>query len=127
MQRAQIVRACGAGETNTAIAKRMGLTGMTVGKWRNRSRELGLVGLHEELRLGRTRTYEDEEVAEVITRALQGMQTDCSTHWSARALATAMGSTKPLFTSRCRPSRCSPAGRNLTTFQPNGYKLADVN
>ena len=76
MQRAQIVRACGAGETNKAIAKRMGLTGMTVGKWRNRSRELGLVGLHEELRLGRTRTYEDEEVAEVITRALQGMQTE---------------------------------------------------
>ena len=33
VQRAQIVLACGAGETNTAIAKRMGLTGMTVGKW----------------------------------------------------------------------------------------------
>ena len=31
VQRAQIVLACGAGETNTAIAKRMGLTGMTVG------------------------------------------------------------------------------------------------
>ena len=38
VQRAQIVLACGAGETNTAIAKRMGLTGMTVGKWRKRYR-----------------------------------------------------------------------------------------
>ncbi|WP_370594449.1 helix-turn-helix domain-containing protein [Synechococcus sp. CBW1108] len=37
VRRAQIVLACGAGETNTAIAKRMGLTGMTVGKWRRRS------------------------------------------------------------------------------------------
>ena len=36
VQRAQIVLACGAGETNTSIAKRMGLTGMTVGKWRKR-------------------------------------------------------------------------------------------
>jgi putative transposase len=49
VQRAQIVLACGAGETNTAIAKRMGLTGMTVGKWRKRYRELGLEGLHDEL------------------------------------------------------------------------------
>jgi putative transposase len=42
VQRAQIVLACGADETNTAIAKRMGLSGMTVGKWRKRYRELGL-------------------------------------------------------------------------------------
>jgi hypothetical protein len=39
------VLACDAGETNTSIAKRMGLTGMTVGKWRKRYRELGLEGL----------------------------------------------------------------------------------
>jgi transposase-like protein len=71
VQRAQIVLACGAGETNTAIAKRMGLTGMTVGKWRKRYRELGLEGLHDELRPGRPRTYEDDQVAEVINRALQ--------------------------------------------------------
>jgi len=31
VQSAQIVLACGAGETKTAIS--MGLTGMTVGKW----------------------------------------------------------------------------------------------
>jgi putative transposase len=43
VQRAQIVLACGAGETNTSIAKRMGLTGMTVGKWRKRYRDQGLL------------------------------------------------------------------------------------
>ena len=69
VQRAQIVLACGAGETNTAIANRMGLTGMTVGKWRKRYRDLGLEGLHDELRSGRPRTYEDDQVAEVINRA----------------------------------------------------------
>jgi putative transposase len=71
VQRAQIVLACGAGETNTSIAKRMGLTGVTVGKWRKRYRGLGLEGLHDELRPGRPRTYEDDTVAELINRALQ--------------------------------------------------------
>ena len=39
---AQIVLACGPGVTSTAIARRMGLTRLTVGKWRKRYRELGL-------------------------------------------------------------------------------------
>ena len=94
VQRAQIVLACGAGETNTAIAQRMGLSGMTVGKWRKRYRELGLEGLHDELRPGRPRTYEDDQVAEVINRALQTKPTDGSTHWSARSLAAATGISK---------------------------------
>jgi len=94
VQRAQIVLACGAGETNTSIAKRMGLTGMTVGKWRKRYRELGLEGLHDELRPGRPRTYEDDTVAEVINRALQTKPADGSTQWSARTLAAATGISK---------------------------------
>jgi putative transposase len=94
VQRAQIVLACGAGETNTSIAKRMGLTGMTVGKWRKRYRELGLEGLHDELRPGRPRTYEDDTVAEVINRALQTKPADGSTQWSARSLAAATGISK---------------------------------
>jgi len=94
VQRAQIVLACGAGETNTAIPKRMGLTGMTVGKLRKRYRELGLEGLPDELRPGRPRTYEDDTVAEVINRALPSKPTDGSTHWSARTLAAATGISK---------------------------------
>ena len=80
VQRAQIVLTCGAGETNTAIAKRMSLTGTTVGKWRKCYLEQGLEGLHDELRPGRPRTYEDEDVAEVINRTLQTKPTDGSTH-----------------------------------------------
>lgn len=91
---AQNVLACGAGETNTAIAKRMGLTGMSVGKWRKRYRELGLEGLHGELRPDRPRTYENDTVAEVINRALQTRPPNGSTHWSARTLAAATGISK---------------------------------
>ena len=94
VQPAQIVLACGAGETNTAIAKRMALTGMTVGKWRKRYRELGLEGLHDEPRPGRPRTYEDDTVAEVINRALQTSPPDGSTYWSARSRAAATGISK---------------------------------
>jgi putative transposase len=78
VQSAQIVLACGWGESNTSIARRMGLTGMTVGKWRKRYRELGLEGLHDE-RLGRLPTYEDDKVAEMINRALQSKPADVST------------------------------------------------
>ena len=95
VQRAQIVLACGAGETNTAIANRMDLTGMTVGKWRKRYRALGLEGLHDELRPGRPRPYGDDTVAEVINRALQTKPADGSTQWSARSLAAATGISKP--------------------------------
>jgi putative transposase len=72
----------------------MGLTGMTVGKWRTRYRQLGMKGLHDELRPGRARTYEDDTVAEVINRALRSKPTDGSTHWSARSLAAATGISK---------------------------------
>jgi putative transposase len=94
VQRAQIVLACGAGESNTANAKRMGLTGMTLGKWRKPYRELGTEGLHDELRPGRPRTYEDDKVAEVINRALQTSASDGSTYWSASSLAAETGISK---------------------------------
>jgi putative transposase len=41
----------------------MGLTGMKVDMWGRRYRELGLEGLHDELRTGRPRTFEDDQVA----------------------------------------------------------------
>ena len=63
LQRTQIVLACGTGETNTAIAMRMGVKGMTVGIWRKRYREFGIEGLHDELRLGRPRTHDVAKVA----------------------------------------------------------------
>jgi transposase len=60
---------------------------MTVGKWSKRYRELGLEGLHDELRTCRPRTYEENTVAEVINLALQTKPTDGSTQWSTSILA----------------------------------------
>ncbi len=123
VQRAQIVLACGAGETNTSIAKRMGLTGMTVGKWRKRYRELGLEGLHDELRPGRPRTYEEDTVAEVINRALQTKPTDGSTHWSARSLAAATGIPKTTVHRWLQTFRYSLTGRSISSSRPTPSSL----
>jgi putative transposase len=125
VQCVQTVLACSAGETNTAIDKGMGMTGMTVGKWHNRYRELGLVGLHDELLLGRPRTYEDDKVAEVINRALQTRPDDGSTHWSARSLALATGITKSTVRPWLEIFSLQPHRQNSHRFSKAfGYKLS---
>jgi putative transposase len=93
VQRAQIVLACAEGTPNATIAKNMGMTNATVGKWRRRYREHGLEGLHDELRAGRPRTHKDERVAEVINTALQTKPAD-ATHWSVRSMAEHTGVSK---------------------------------
>ena len=71
----------------------MGLSQVTVGKWRRRHREQGLEGLRDELRPGRPRTHEDERVAEVINTALKVKPSD-ATQWSARSMAGYAGISK---------------------------------
>ena len=93
VQRARMVLASAEGLTNAAVAKRVGVTPHTVGKWRRRFREAGVQGLHDELRAGRPRTYDDDKVARVISRALQ-QTPDTATHWSTRALGRAEGISK---------------------------------
>jgi len=60
VRRPQIILACGEGEANASIARRLRLNPATVGKWRKRYRLQGVEGLHDELRAGRPRTHEDE-------------------------------------------------------------------
>lgn len=93
VRRAEIVLASAGGESNTSIARRMRLTQLTVGKWRRRYLEQGIQGLHDELRPGRPRSFDDERVAEVISTALEGPPPD-ATHWSVRSMAEHTGISK---------------------------------
>jgi putative transposase len=93
VRRVQIVLASADGEANSAIAKSMGLTNATVGKWRQRYLENGIEGLHDELRAGRPRSFADERVADVINRALQTRPAN-GTHWSVRGMAAHTGVSK---------------------------------
>lgn len=88
--RAKMILASAEGLTNTETGRRVGASPQAVGKWRRRFLANGLSGLDDELRPGRPRTYDDDRVAALINRALQG-KPQGSTHWSARTLGQAEG------------------------------------
>jgi transposase len=63
--RARIVLAAAAGETNAAIACRLGVCADTVRKWRRRFAVRGLLGLEDLPRAGRPRRFTPVQVAQV--------------------------------------------------------------
>ena len=93
VQRARIIVACAEGRTNADVAARVGASPSAVGKWRRRFLARGVTGLHDELRPGRPRTYDDEKVAELINRALRE-KPDHANAWSVRRMAEAEGVSK---------------------------------
>ena len=87
VRRVQIILACAQqGESHVEIGRRLGMSNMTVGKWRRRFHHQGIEGLQDEQRPGQARTHDDERVAEVINTALQSPPHN-ATHWSVRTLA----------------------------------------
>jgi len=86
VRRAQIVLLSAAGVPNTTIAKRLGITMVTVWKWRNRYSTEGIRGLYGEVRPGRPRSISDEKVAAVIRRTLK-KKPKTATHWTVRSMA----------------------------------------
>jgi len=86
VRRAQIVLMSASGQANKAIAEKLNLSAPTVAKWRGRYLEMGVQGLHDELRPGRPRTISEEQVAELIRRTLNTKPQD-GTHWTTRSIA----------------------------------------
>lgn len=89
--RSRIVLACAQGESNSEIARRLGVSRPTVTKWRSRFAERRLDGLIDEPRPGPPRTVSDEQVEDVIVRTLEGAPPDGGTHWSTRQMARQVG------------------------------------
>jgi transposase len=89
--RARIVLECATGVTNRQAAERVGVSGATVGKWRQRFVADRLDGLVDEPRPGRPRSVGDDRVEEVIVRALSSAPPDGGTHWSTRQMAAVSG------------------------------------
>ena len=88
--RARIVLGAADGESNTVLAERLGLTRMTVAKWRGRFVSERVDGLLDEPRPGRPRTVSDEKVEEVVVKTLESAPKD-ATHWSTRSMAAEVG------------------------------------
>src|SRR3954451_12712864 len=64
--RARIVLSCEQGMSNSEVARKLHVTGATVGKWRERFREFGLDGLLDEPRVGAPRKITDRQIEEVV-------------------------------------------------------------
>jgi transposase len=88
--RARVVLLSADGQTNQAVAERLGITPQTVGKWRRRFVERGPAGLLDEPRPGTPRTVSDEQVERVIVMTLEQKPAQ-ATHWSTRAMAKKSG------------------------------------
>jgi transposase len=88
--RARIVLSCGQGMSNFEVARKLHITGATVGKWRERFRQLGLDGLLDEPRVGAPRKINDRQIEAVVTKTLESMPAN-STHWSTRLMAEETG------------------------------------
>ena len=88
--RARIVLHCVQEMSNAEVARKLHITGATVGKWRERFRKFGLDGLLDEPRVGAPRKITDRQIEEVVTKTLESMPAN-STHWSTRLMAAEMG------------------------------------
>jgi putative transposase len=86
VRRAQIILLSAQGLTNTAIAKKVGLSISMVGLWRQRFIDQGLMGLYDQPRPGAPRSIEDEQVALLIQKTLSTTPKE-ATHWSCRRIA----------------------------------------
>ena len=92
--RARIILSSADGESNKVIAKQLGITQATVGKWRSRFIERRIAGLYDDVRPGAPRTIDDERVAQLISTTLHTKPADGSTHWSVRTVAAETGISK---------------------------------
>lgn len=87
-RRAQIVLLAADGLQNEAIAERVGVGRVQVGRWRSRYAEGGLAAIEKDLpRGGRPRTTDAAEIVRLTTQT----QPEAATHWSTRTLAAKVG------------------------------------
>jgi transposase len=84
-QRARIVLLAADGESNTAIATKVGVSRPTVIGWRERYQAKGIAGLDDEPRSGRPRQIERAKV--IATTLAPPPKRYGITHWSSRLLA----------------------------------------
>jgi transposase len=89
-QRARIVLRCATGQPNQVVARDVGVTRLTVGRWRQRFVTKRLDGLLDEPRPGAPRKITDADVERVVRLTLETAPRD-ATHWSTRAMARRCG------------------------------------
>ena len=88
--RSRIVLENAAGDANTVVAERLGVSRPTVGKWRSQFLEHRLDGLVDDPRPGRPATVTAEQVEDVVVATLESMPGN-ATHWSRAKMTDRTG------------------------------------
>lgn len=89
--RSKIVIAAGEGKENKVIAKELGTTLSTVGKWRSRFIQDRINGLSDALRSGVTPFYDDEQLRKRVLEALDKPVPKGYATWTGPLLARELG------------------------------------
>ena len=89
VRRAGIVLLCAEGLDNATVAERVRVSRQTVGKWRERFRTQGLMGLYDEHRPGRPRSIPDDTVMTLLRKTLETRPPDGGTREGVLLVDTA--------------------------------------
>jgi transposase len=84
---------CAKGAANVEVAEELGVSRLTVGKWRRRFAEHRLDGLTDDRRPGGPRKISDDAIEQVLIKTLESAPRD-ATHWSTRSMAEEVGLSK---------------------------------
>lgn len=112
--RARIVLACEDDSTDTAVARRLGVSRDMVGKWRTRFLAERLDGLDEQPRPGRPPTADDDTVAHVLVRTLTPPPPGARQAWSTRSMAAETGLSQSTVTRIWRTYGVRPGARAVS-------------
>ena len=108
MQRATIVLLAAEGQQNKDIAAALKVTRQLVGRWRNRYVQSGLAAIEKDAPgRGRKATVRDRLTPKIIEWTTQRKPAH-ATHWSTRALAAALGTTRSLVNRVWRANGLKP-------------------
>src|SRR4051812_16250234 len=99
VERSRIILLAAEGRENKDIAVELGITRITVGRWRDRFAKRGIAGIEKDApRGGRPPKTRDELARKIVEMTTQQKPAN-ATHWSTRTLAEALG-TNPSMISR---------------------------
>lgn len=105
--RAQIALLSSQGESNHAIAERLGVNPKTVGLWRLRFAQVGLAGLHDRSGRGRKPVHDRDTIERVIQTTL--IETPRrQAHWTTREMARRVGVSRSMVSRIWREAAIRP-------------------
>lgn len=105
--RARMILLSSQGLTNHAVGEKLGVTGQTVGKWRQRFIDFGVPGLTDAPRPKEPLRLSDRAVTEIVRATLETKPRG-ATHWSTRLMAKHAGVSQSTVSKIWRAFRLKP-------------------